>query len=53
MREEFGDIQVKIAWQLDPFGHSNTAAKLYSDLGYEAIFMARIEYEEKQERILN
>ena len=53
LREEFGDIEVKIGWQLDPFGHSNTNAKLYSDMGYEALFMARIGYNEKQARIYN
>lgn len=46
LAEEFGEdvaAGVKIAWQLDPFGHSNTNAKLYSDMGYEALFFARID----------
>jgi hypothetical protein len=36
----------KIGWQLDPFGHSSTYAKLLCDLGYEALVLGRIDLEE-------
>jgi alpha-mannosidase len=43
--QEFGVIP-KIGWQLDPFGHSSTYAKLLCDLGYEALVLGRIDLEE-------
>jgi hypothetical protein len=42
VRNEIGsDKKIKIAWQLDPFGHSNTNAYLLTKMGYEALFFAR------------
>ena len=41
LQEEFGIIP-KIAWQLDPFGHSAVHARLMAEIGMEAIFMGRI-----------
>ena len=35
------DKKIKIAWQLDPFGHSNTNTELLSKMGYEALIFAR------------
>ena len=44
LRSEFG-IEPKIGWQLDPFGHSPANAKLFSEMGLEAMVFARINTE--------
>ena len=31
-----------VAWQLDPFGHSSGIADLFSEIGFEAMFFARM-----------
>lgn len=44
--KEFGAIP-KVGWQIDPFGHSSTQASLLSArLGFEALFFARIDYQD-------
>ena len=45
LREEFG-ITPKIAWQLDPFGHSSGFAALLAEMGFEATFFSRMNHEE-------
>lgn len=39
-----------IGWQIDPFGHSNEMASIFSQLGYEAVFFARLDYRDKDRR---
>lgn len=39
--KEFGVVP-NIAWQLDPFGHAPTNAKLFADIGFDAMFFARV-----------
>ena len=36
---------------MDSFGHSTGAALLYSQLGYDALFIGRMDAEEKKYRI--
>ena len=43
----------RIGWQVDPFGHSNTNARLFHDLGLDAYFFARMDQGELDERIKN
>jgi hypothetical protein len=44
----------KIGWQIDPFGHSSTNAGLLgSYLGFDAVYMCRIDYEDKLARMLS
>lgn len=42
IKEELGVIP-KIGWQLDPFGHSQAFAKVVADLGYDALYLGRID----------
>eukprot|EP00126_Sphaerothecum_destruens_P011288 Sdes_comp20887_c0_seq2m17982 len=48
--QEF-DVRPRTAWQIDPFGHSSTQAMIFSRLGFEAFFMTRIDYQDKDLRI--
>lgn len=40
---EFG-VKPRIGWQIDPFGHSNTNTRLFAEMGFDALFFARIDY---------
>lgn len=48
--EEFG-IKPRIGWQIDPFGHSNTNARLFAEMGFDAVFFGRIDYKDKEKRM--
>jgi len=52
LREEFG-ITPKVAWHIDPFGHSANQASLFSRMGFEGFIFTRIDYQDKQNRINN
>lgn len=47
--KEFG-VRPKVGWHVDPFGHSAANAALFSDFGFEAIFISRLDEEERQRR---
>lgn len=40
-----------IGWQIDPFGHSNTNARFFAEMGFDAFFFARLDYEDKERRM--
>ena len=48
LKEEFG-VEVKIGWQLDPFGHSAAFAKLLSEMGCESMVFSRLNQEKYEE----
>ena len=51
---EFGEQYLpRISWQLDQFGHSVTNAMLQAEIGMDAMFVARINSEERAWRIDN
>ena len=50
--EEF-KIKPKIGWQLDPFGHSAANAWVFAELGLEAMFFARINHDDFENRKAN
>ncbi|XP_059099516.1 lysosomal alpha-mannosidase-like [Tigriopus californicus] len=51
---EFGSCGVpKIAWQIDPFGHSKEQANLFAQMGFDGLFFARIDYRDREERKAN
>jgi hypothetical protein len=40
--QEFG-VKPRIGWQVDPFGHSNTNARLFAEMGFDALFLCRLD----------
>ena len=51
INDEFG-VQPTIGWQIDPFGHSATQAALLSaEVGFDALFFGRIDYQDHNRRI--
>lgn len=52
LKKEFG-IRPKIGWMLDAFGHSATNARLFTEFGFEAIFFARLDDKDRDERMKN
>jgi len=48
--EEFG-VKPNIGWQIDPFGHSNTNARIFAEMGFDAWFFARLDYGDKEKRM--
>lgn len=49
---EFG-VKPRVGWQIDPFGHSNANARLFAEMGFDAFFFARLDYQEKEKRLDN
>jgi alpha-mannosidase len=40
----------RVGWQIDPFGHSNTHSWLSSEVGFDALFFGRIDYQDRAKR---
>ncbi|WOL03753.1 putative alpha-mannosidase [Canna indica] len=50
LKEEFGFLP-RIGWQIDPFGHSAVQAYLLgSEVGFDALYFSRIDYQDRQKR---
>ncbi|CAA6660049.1 unnamed protein product [Spirodela intermedia] len=50
IKQEFGQIP-RIGWQIDPFGHSSVQAYLLSaEVGFDALFFSRIDYQDRIKR---
>lgn len=39
-----------VAWQIDPFGHSSELALEFAEMGYDSLFVSRIDYEDHAAR---
>lgn len=49
---EFGECgRPRVAWQIDPFGHSREYASLVAQMGYDGLFFGRLDYQDKIKRI--
>ena len=42
-----------IAWHIDPFGHQASSASMFSRMGMNAFFFARIDYQDREVRLQN
>ena len=50
LEREF-NIKPRVGWLIDSFGHSATNARLYADMGLEALFISRIASADRKKRI--
>ena len=41
--KEFG-VKPRVGWHIDPFGHSNSNQRLFADMGFDAFFIARLDF---------
>ncbi|CDW90125.1 glycosyl hydrolases family 38 protein [Stylonychia lemnae] len=48
--DEFG-VKPRIAWHIDPFGHSSANVRLFADMGFEAWFFSRLDYQDRDRRL--
>ncbi|OTF77929.1 lysosomal alpha-mannosidase precursor-like protein [Euroglyphus maynei] len=54
LNDTFGNCgHPKVTWQIDPFGHSREMANLYAQMGYDALFFARQDYQDREHRMAN
>jgi len=42
-----------VGWQIDPFGHSSTMARIFAEMGFRAWFFGRLDYQDKKKRMDN
>jgi hypothetical protein len=49
LKREF-DYVPRVAWHIDPFGHSAANADLFAKMGFDALFFARIDYQDREKR---
>ncbi|BFG32218.1 hypothetical protein CerSpe_184920 [Prunus speciosa] len=50
IKEEF-NVTPRIGWQIDPFGHSAVQAYLLgAEAGFDSLFFARIDYQDREKR---
>eukprot|EP01090_Pellita_catalonica_P022918 TRINITY_DN9107_c0_g1_i1.p1 TRINITY_DN9107_c0_g1~~TRINITY_DN9107_c0_g1_i1.p1 ORF type:complete len:992 (+),score=187.74 TRINITY_DN9107_c0_g1_i1:420-2978(+) len=47
--ENFG-VYPTIGWQIDPFGHSQGQATMFAEMGFNAFFFARSDYQDYEKR---
>ncbi|CAJ1787393.1 unnamed protein product [Sphenostylis stenocarpa] len=51
IKDEFGKVP-RVGWQIDPFGHSAVQAYLLgAELGFDSLFFARIDYQDRAKRL--
>ncbi|CAG2181800.1 unnamed protein product, partial [Oppiella nova] len=52
LQDTFGTCGIpKIGWQIDPFGHSREQASIFAQIGFDAMFFWRFDYEDKKKRL--
>ncbi|XP_063544866.1 lysosomal alpha-mannosidase-like [Cydia strobilella] len=52
LNDTFGDCgRPRVGWQIDPFGHSREFAANLASMGYDGLFLGRIDYQDKALRL--
>lgn len=52
LNDTFGQCGVpKVAWHIDPFGHSREQANLFAAMNFDAFFFARQDFQDREQRI--
>ena len=52
VQEKFGsDARPRIAWHIDPFGHSSEQASIFAQMSLDGFFFGRIDYADKKLRL--
>ncbi|XP_015121133.1 lysosomal alpha-mannosidase [Diachasma alloeum] len=52
LNDTFGECaRPKIGWQIDSFGHSREQASIFAQFGFDALFFARLDWEDKERRL--
>jgi len=52
LKATFGDCGLpKSVWQVDPFGHSREQASLFRQMGFEFLFLGRIDHQDKSRKL--
>lgn len=44
-------VKPRIGWQIDPFGHSSANARLFAEMGFDAMIFARGDYQDTEKRM--
>lgn len=48
LNRTFGECAIpRIGWQIDPFGHSREQASIFAQMGFDGMFLGRIDYQDK------
>ncbi|XP_051897842.1 lysosomal alpha-mannosidase [Pristis pectinata] len=51
LNDTFGECgRPRVAWHIDPFGHSREQASLFAQMGFDGLFFGRIDYQDKNIR---
>lgn len=51
LNETFGKCgRPRVAWQIDPFGHSREQASIFAQMGFDGLFFGRLDYQDKLKR---
>lgn len=54
LNDTFGRCGIpRVAWQIDPFGHSREQANLFAQMNFDGLFFSRIDFEDKFNRRAN
>ncbi|KAJ8705045.1 hypothetical protein PYW08_012365 [Mythimna loreyi] len=54
LNQTFGHCgRPRVGWQIDPFGHAREFASLLAMMGFDGLFLGRIDYQDKRARFAN
>lgn len=49
----FSSCCLAVSWQIDPFGHSREQASLFARMGFDGLFIGRLDFQDKAERLMS